>query len=166
MVFKKTGKGAERGKITVYLTSPSGTRSTLLRERPLDDVSLGYEKWPLMSLHFWGEDPEGEWTITVVNNNKARRRPKNAVVVIRSVQFYGVDTIPEAVSRIPAQCSEECDPTRGCADVGAEYCDVCAEFRVKSSLECVSACPEGQIARRKYCYDPTTPEPACEAEMP
>jgi hypothetical protein len=25
--------------------------------------ALGFEDWPFLSVHFWGEDPTGEWTL-------------------------------------------------------------------------------------------------------
>ena len=168
MEFRSEGSNAQRGKIEVFLKSPSGTVSTLLKQRRLDRESLGYERWPFMTLHYWGEAPRGEWQITVVNNNRrgGRRNVKHADVEISQVHLYGSRSVPEAVARIPDQCSRACDPSRGCAAVGAEYCDACAKFRMMSTLECVSSCPEGFTARKQYCYDPNTPEKPCEASMP
>lgn len=49
----------------ISLRSPSGTNSVLLRRRPLDTSSQGFEQWSFTSLHFWGENPVGNWTLTV-----------------------------------------------------------------------------------------------------
>ena len=40
------------------LRSPSKTVSILLAPRPFDDIRTGldlFEKWPMMSVHFWSE---------------------------------------------------------------------------------------------------------------
>ncbi len=170
-IFEKRGErfanGSMRGKLLVYLQSPSGTLSTLLLERPFDKRPQSYKKWPLMSLHFWGENPTGEWLLSVANANIVKEsEPEHVAVKIRKVVFYGTSTVPEAVSRIPPKCSKECDPQKGCAALGAAFCDACAQYRMMSTLECVHSCPKGQVARKNYCYNPTTPEPACEAAMP
>ena len=56
----------KRGDIKVELVSPSGTKSTLLPYRKYDFINAeGYDNWPFMSLHYWGENPIGTWTIHV-----------------------------------------------------------------------------------------------------
>ena len=56
----------KRGGIKVELVSPSGTKSTLLPYRKYDFINAeGYYNWPFMSLHYWGENPIGTWTINV-----------------------------------------------------------------------------------------------------
>jgi len=55
---------ARRGDLEVILVSPSGTRSTLMRVRPFDDVeSVG--SWRYSSNQFWGETATGLWTLEV-----------------------------------------------------------------------------------------------------
>ena len=158
--LKFSRQPGERGKIEVRLTSPSGTTSTLLSQRPADKGSLEFKSWPLISVHHWGEDPAGVWTLTVDNNNG---NPKAvAEVTVPEIIFYGTSEVPEAVARIPAECSPECDPTRGCADVGMEYCDACAELREASSLACTSKCAPGEIEYNRYCYE-NAPESPCSA---
>lgn len=56
-----------RGSLTLHLTSPSGTRSTILPHRPNDMSSQGFNDWPLLSVHFWGEDPRGKWKLEIEN---------------------------------------------------------------------------------------------------
>jgi furin len=60
--------GGVRGKLEVFLVAPSRTRSTLLEPRRLDLSREGFLSWPFMSVHFWGEKPDGEWRLQVVNN--------------------------------------------------------------------------------------------------
>uniref|UniRef100_A0A146L5X9 Neuroendocrine convertase 1 n=1 Tax=Lygus hesperus TaxID=30085 RepID=A0A146L5X9_LYGHE len=58
----------QRGALHITLTSPSGTRSILLEERPRDRShkgSLVKFDWTMDSVQFWGEDPRGVWTFTV-----------------------------------------------------------------------------------------------------
>ena len=152
----------ERGRVTVELTSPSGTTSTLLPLRIGDIYPDSYTSWPFMSVHFWGEDPAGNWIITVSFTDVV-----GAIVFeVPKVTLYGTSEEPEAVSLIPSTCSSECDSTRGCADSGAEYCDACANLRVASTLECTDVCPEGLTERSGYCYNSTEAEASCVAIKP
>ncbi len=57
-----------RGNLRIDLTSPMGTTSTLLFERPRDVVSSNFDDWPFLSVHFWGEKVEGRWTLRIHNN--------------------------------------------------------------------------------------------------
>uniref|UniRef100_A0A0N4ZS55 Neuroendocrine convertase 2 n=1 Tax=Parastrongyloides trichosuri TaxID=131310 RepID=A0A0N4ZS55_PARTI len=64
-----------RGDITMYLVSPSGTRTMILSRRPKDsDSKDGFTNWPFMTTHTWGEDPRGKWRLFVrfqgAENNK------------------------------------------------------------------------------------------------
>lgn len=152
----------ERGRVTVSLTSPSGTTSHLLPRRVGDIFPNSYDSWPLMSVHFWGENPAGSWTVRVFFHDTIG----TIEVSIPKVMIYGTSRIPEAVSRIPGTCSLECDPTRGCAALGAEFCDACANMRVASSRECVTSCPEGLALRNGYCYSAGQAEASCEAAVP
>ena len=149
-----------RGDIQVEVTSPSGTTSTILPYRGRDAVPGSYYQWPFMSVHFWGEDPEGEWRLVV------RYAKQNGTVeaTINSVTFYGTTETPEAVRRIPVQCDSACQ--RGCAAAGAEFCDACAELRNAATRECISSCPAGFTERNGYCFDPSLPEASCDAEAP
>lgn len=170
MAFTRSSYSSQhnnRGKFEVTLTSPSGTISMLLPLRPPDTNSYTntFDNWPLMSVHFWGENPNGKWTITVHNNNpRSSLHPSR--VTIPQVALYGTSTVPQAVSRIPSSCSSECDPTRGCAAVGARYCDACARLRVASTLACVSSCPRGMRERSGYCYSASDGERKCTKKFP
>jgi furin len=53
----------QRGQVELFLTSPSGTTTTLLSVRPGDIPYSGPITWSYMSVHFWGEDPKGNWTL-------------------------------------------------------------------------------------------------------
>ncbi|XP_017905925.1 PREDICTED: proprotein convertase subtilisin/kexin type 4 isoform X2 [Capra hircus] len=58
---------SRRGDLEISLTSPMGTRSTLVAIRPFDVSSQGYNNWVFMSTHFWDEDPRGLWILGLEN---------------------------------------------------------------------------------------------------
>lgn len=58
---------SRRGEIEVFLTSPQGTRSTLLARRVRDTSSEGFNNWAFMTTHSWGETAVGTWRLEVRN---------------------------------------------------------------------------------------------------
>ena len=56
-----------RGEIAIYLTSPSGTRSTLLAQRQRDTSRDGFNNWAFMTTHNWGEEAKGRWILEIEN---------------------------------------------------------------------------------------------------
>ena len=76
-----------RGDIKVDLTAPSGTTSHLLPYRRYDFVNNeGYRSWPFMSVHHWGENPIGRWTLTVSFKSSSGYASVSGV----SMTLYGV----------------------------------------------------------------------------
>ena len=142
-----------RGTIQILLTSPSGTESILLGRRTLDYGS-DYYSWPFMSVMFWGENPAGEWTLTVSSLANIEAR-----VTVAAFQFYGTSTFPQAVANIPVQCHSDC--ARGCAAKGSAYCDACVNLRNAYTLKCIESCPIGFTKRNGYCYNAAKPERTC-----
>lgn len=65
---KVTLSAPRRGDLHIYLVSPGGTRSTLLATRPNDHNDQGFRNWPFMTVHNWGESPNGIWTLEVRND--------------------------------------------------------------------------------------------------
>ena len=65
VVCKITLKHNPRGSLHLVLISPMGTRSSLLLPRPRDKSDSGFENWPFLSVHFWGENPNGTWTLEI-----------------------------------------------------------------------------------------------------
>jgi subtilisin-like proprotein convertase family protein len=55
------------GNLQIFLTSPMGTNSTLLGRRVEDDSVDGFNNWPFMTVHNWGESPRGIWTLEIVD---------------------------------------------------------------------------------------------------
>nr|XP_057901867.1 neuroendocrine convertase 1 [Doryrhamphus excisus] len=58
-----------RGDLHITLTSPAGTTTVLLAERERDTSSNGFRNWDFMSVHTWGEDPSGTWTIKITDTS-------------------------------------------------------------------------------------------------
>ncbi|NDJ52794.1 MAG: S8 family serine peptidase, partial [Chloroflexi bacterium] len=55
------------GDLRIQLTSPSGTTSTMLFPRPLDN-GQDMVAWRVQSTHFWDELSEGTWTVSIDDN--------------------------------------------------------------------------------------------------
>jgi len=56
-----------RGELEIFLTSPAGTRSTLLARRVRDTSSEGFTNWAFLTTHSWGESVVGTWRFEVRN---------------------------------------------------------------------------------------------------
>ena len=96
-----------RGNVMVVLTSPSGTRSTLLLPRPRDSFASTFEDWPFLSVHFWGESPQGEWTLEVVNmGQEAPLRRGQGLLRKWQLIFYGTEENPVRLPRSSADFSK------------------------------------------------------------
>ena len=135
-----------RGDVKIELVSPSGTKSILLPYRKFDFINEeGYDNWPFMSVHHWGENPLGQWTLRVFFKSSSG----NAAVSGIKLKLYGTSATPQAVQEIPSQCDPAC--ARGCSGRGPEHCDACREVRVAQTLECVSTCPHGTELYKNYC---------------
>ncbi|KAF6210162.1 hypothetical protein GE061_013264 [Apolygus lucorum] len=80
-----------RGDIEIHLTSPAGTKTMLLAKRPQDVSRTGFRNWPFMSVHTWGENPIGNWSLEI--HNEARYL---AQLSEWNLIFYGTETAPGA----------------------------------------------------------------------
>lgn len=81
---------ARRGDLQIHLTSPQGTKSTLLAKRPHDISKAGFSQWPFMSVHTWGERPHGTWKLEIHNEGRYLDTLEEWKLV-----FYGTDTSVE-----------------------------------------------------------------------
>lgn len=66
---------SRRGDLQIQLTSPQGTKSTLLAKRPHDVSKAGFNQWPFMSVHTWGERPHGTWKLEIHNEGRYQGKP-------------------------------------------------------------------------------------------
>ena len=135
-----------RGDIQLQLTSPSNTTTTLLPYRDFDFVnSEGYDDWPFMTVHNWGEKPHGVWSLRVSYKSSSGFVRVSGV----NLTLYGTWQTPESVRTIPDQCHSSC--ARGCWEKSSASCDVCDNLRLDSTLECVDKCPSGFTEYKSYC---------------
>ena len=107
---KVTLSHVPRGGLRILLASPSGTVSTLLFERPQDVLGSSFDRWPFMSVHFWGERPEGVWNLTVVNTKPAAARADG---VLKEWQLILYGTEQEPVRLRPPETQQVGDGTAG-----------------------------------------------------
>ena len=96
VVCKVTLKHNPRGSLHLVLISPMGTRSSLLLPRPKDRTDKAFENWPFLSVHFWGEPPNGTWTLEVTAAKSNSR--KAGVLLNWQLILYGTaDLSPLAI---------------------------------------------------------------------
>ena len=88
-----------RGDIKIELTSPQGTKSTLLPYRDYDFVNAeGYKSWPFMSVHYWGENPGGTWTLRIHFRSSAGNLK---VSNVRLTLYMGLPLFPSLFAVFP-----------------------------------------------------------------
>uniref|UniRef100_A0A3Q1CSD4 Proprotein convertase subtilisin/kexin type 5a n=1 Tax=Amphiprion ocellaris TaxID=80972 RepID=A0A3Q1CSD4_AMPOC len=162
---------SHRGDLSITLTSPSGTVSQLLANRPLDDSSEGFQNWEFMTAHCWGEQAAGEWTLKI-QDTPSQKRDSTELGVLKtwSLVIYGTAEQPYPVHRERARSAEipmdgdlteeyrgPCDPEcsdDGCEGPGPQQCVTCLHFFLKfknNTRLCVSECPKGFWGDRRRC---------------
>ncbi|XP_066492524.1 proprotein convertase subtilisin/kexin type 4-like [Tiliqua scincoides] len=122
---------SRRGDLAISLTSPLGTKSTLVALRPYDTSKEGYKDWSFMSTHYWDEDPQGVWTLLLENKGDAYNTGLLSSFVLK---LYGTDEdmmARQAVSSVSKCVRRNTDGT----------CQECTSpFYAFQSL-CLSYCP-------------------------
>ncbi|KAF9135173.1 pheromone processing endoprotease, partial [Mortierella sp. 14UC] len=83
-----------RGDVEVVLTSPNKVESRLGARRRHDAEKTGFPNWTFMTVKHWDEDPVGEWTLTVRDQNNPEFGGK---FVDWRIQFWG-ETMREVVN--------------------------------------------------------------------
>ncbi|MEE6474486.1 hypothetical protein FKM82_010398 [Ascaphus truei] len=87
-----TVNSTRRGELNINMTSPMGTKSILLSRRPRDDDSkVGFDKWPFMTTHSWGEDPRGTWVLEV---GFVGSMPEKGVLKEWTLMLHGTQSAP------------------------------------------------------------------------
>uniref|UniRef100_A0A8B9ITL9 Proprotein convertase subtilisin/kexin type 4 n=1 Tax=Amazona collaria TaxID=241587 RepID=A0A8B9ITL9_9PSIT len=90
---------SRRGDLVITLTSPLGTKSTLVTVRPYDTSQQGYKDWTFMSTHFWDENPNGTWTLELENKGDAYN---TGLLTSFILHLYGTDEdIMEGMGLLP-----------------------------------------------------------------
>ncbi|ESP05305.1 hypothetical protein LOTGIDRAFT_102960, partial [Lottia gigantea] len=88
----------KRGAISVHITSPSNTTTMLLSERPYDKSTKGFQSWPLMSVHNWGEDPKGTWKVVLEDTTDDKN---NGILQDLRLVIYGTTEQPHHMRHGP-----------------------------------------------------------------
>ncbi|XP_037714457.1 furin-like protease 1 isoform X2 [Drosophila subpulchrella] len=96
---KITLTSQRRGDIQLYLRSPANTSVTLLTPRVHDNSRSGFNQWPFMSVHTWGESPQGNWQLEIHNEGRYM-----AQITQWDMIFYGTET--------PAQPEDVANPSQ------------------------------------------------------
>ncbi|XP_033167342.1 furin-like protease 1 isoform X1 [Drosophila mauritiana] len=96
---KITLTSQRRGDIQLYLRSPANTSVTLLTPRIHDNSRSGFNQWPFMSVHTWGESPQGNWQLEIHNEGRYM-----AQITQWDMIFYGTET--------PAQPEDVANPSQ------------------------------------------------------
>ncbi|XP_028660609.2 neuroendocrine convertase 1 [Erpetoichthys calabaricus] len=86
-----------RGDLHITLTSPSGTSTVLLAERERDTSSNGFKNWDFMSVHTWGENPAGTWTLKI--NDVSGRMENEGRIVNWKLILHGTSVKPEHMKK-------------------------------------------------------------------
>jgi subtilisin-like proprotein convertase family protein len=53
-----------------------GTSTVLLAERERDTSPNGFKNWDFMSVHTWGENPVGTWTLKITDMVSINKKTK------------------------------------------------------------------------------------------
>ncbi|KAL5005336.1 hypothetical protein ScPMuIL_018792 [Solemya velum] len=155
-------KFSRRGSVILHLTSPRGTRSTILPKRQNDlDSHNGFEGWPFLSVHFWGENPSGDWLLEMedAHLNSWNSAGTNTgtlgrwTLVLHGTATEPVNTgVPTPISPTPTPsevCHVECKDT--CTGPGPGDCRACKNYRMGLDGVCLSACPGGYYDSEAVC---------------
>ena len=66
--------------------------------RPKDLTDAGFEDWPFLSVHFWGEPAVGNWTLEVsqVDLGGKKSGKESGMLINWQLVFYGTESLPFA----------------------------------------------------------------------
>uniref|UniRef100_A0A8C4MPC9 Neuroendocrine convertase 1 n=1 Tax=Equus asinus asinus TaxID=83772 RepID=A0A8C4MPC9_EQUAS len=91
--FEATIEYSRRGDLHVTLTSAAGTSTVLLAERERDTSPNGFKNWDFMSVHTWGENPIGTWTLRITD--MSGRMQNEGRIVNWKLILHGTSSQPE-----------------------------------------------------------------------
>uniref|UniRef100_A0A2K5V5K8 Neuroendocrine convertase 1 n=1 Tax=Macaca fascicularis TaxID=9541 RepID=A0A2K5V5K8_MACFA len=91
--FEATIEYSRRGDLHVTLTSAAGTSTVLLAERERDTSPNGFKNWDFMSVHTWGENPVGTWTLRITD--MSGRIQNEGRIVNWKLILHGTSSQPE-----------------------------------------------------------------------
>lgn len=108
----------------------AGTTTVLLAERERDTSANGFRNWDFMSVHTWGEDPAGTWTLRITDTVSHVTRLKHTHTKQWGQTWTAVN--PEITPRVSfppltvgsdgeqgSHSELEADPSRNLGEAGA-----------------------------------------------
>ncbi|KAL4227338.1 Proprotein convertase subtilisin kexin type [Mactra antiquata] len=167
---KITLKSKRRGDLVIHLTSPAGTKSTILPQRPNDsDRMQGFQEWHFLSVHFWGENPAGHWKLEIEVKKNTRSYIGSGSSGVQSTNdlldwsliLYGTEPDPVNLhkpthpvdaatpSTTNGACHYQC--LNGCTGPGADQCNACKNYQIQETGLCVETCPNEYYAESYTC---------------
>ncbi|XP_063434266.1 furin-like protease kpc-1 isoform X1 [Mytilus trossulus] len=159
-----------RGNAVIHITSPSGTKSTILPQRPNDIMKGGFRDWAFLSVQFWEENPSGTWKLEIDDHRSNSAWEANSpllkgTLTSWSLVLHGTKSNPinlksdvgrstppttPVMSTIPPKnCHEEC--LGSCTGTGPEDCLACKHVKLESSGTCLLTCPTGTREFQSVC---------------
>ena len=82
-------KKEDRGKLDITLTSPSGTKSPILKTRYRDRSGEGFTDWEFLTVFHWDENPSGKWRLLINDNSRSHGKLDSWYL-----KFYGTCDTP------------------------------------------------------------------------
>ncbi|CAG9759990.1 unnamed protein product [Ceutorhynchus assimilis] len=168
---KLTIYAQRRGDLNIQLTSPMGTRVTLLAHRAHDNSRSGFNYWPFMSVHSWGESPFGTWELKIHNDGRLMANIKQWDLTLYGTatptaydlkQQGGGISIPEhneiisdnsitsspswnggAENRKHRLEADETTSSGSCKKSNGNFCLECFSGQTLYNGTCLKNCPEG-----------------------
>uniref|UniRef100_A0A915IFL9 P/Homo B domain-containing protein n=1 Tax=Romanomermis culicivorax TaxID=13658 RepID=A0A915IFL9_ROMCU len=137
VTLNMTGK---RGDLQISLTSPAGTKSTLLSKRANDFERKGFLNWPFMSVHMWGEKIFGKWKLEIQNDAR-----DGATLIRWDLVFHGT-TQEIGPTGLISNSPSDVDQVLYSADQNLKCCGY-------SPLNICLACVPGHILFKGKCID-------------
>ena len=142
-------KKKQRGQLEIFLTSPSGTRSDILRKRLLDTSNEdGFKDWAFLTVFHWDEDPAGRWTLQVKDLSRGAGKLNHWSLI-----FYGTcatKTLGKSVNETEI-CDKECK--QNCPKSFSDVCVGCAQYCDCTIGKCVADCGDYLVtdSEHRHC---------------
>jgi len=91
-------KANVRGRVNIILTSPMGMRSDILAPRPKDKSDEPID-FTFLTVHCWGENPQGTWTLTVRDASSDSDKDNDIVLKSWQLILWGTERKPVGSSK-------------------------------------------------------------------
>jgi len=156
-----TVEAARRGDISIYLTSPHGTKSQLLARRPHDSSRAGFHDWPFLTVFCWGEHPAGTWELEIQNEGRYE-----ATLSSWSITFHGTSEDPDKVALpditpTPAPASQSTEAAakpQPSPQPQPAYIPQTSGFAESQPQQQPQSVSQGSEARIEHCVQASSPD--------